>query len=196
MSEEIKLKPKIVLRRKQEPAVFTFNGLLKVKCSWKEGIVSSDLDLCMFYKRKDGQSGGVFSKLYRQKKSDEGTLEQFPYMLHKGDVKASSDAPYAEEQINVSSLDEIDTAYVCVLAYDAAIEGEEVSFAGCEAKVELMSDAGDYLEVPLDESLPGSLCLICTIKNEQGENSVINSGTIMDLSSAVEKIPGFELLIQ
>lgn len=196
MSEEIKLKPKIVLRRKQAPAAFTFNGLLKVKCSWKLGVVSSDLDLCLFYKRKDGQTGGVFSKDYRQKKSDEGTLEQFPYMLHKGDVKATPDAPYAEEQINVANLDEIETAYICVLAYDAAVEGEEVSFEGCDGKVELMSDAGDYLEAPLDEAAIGHLCLICTIENNEGENSVRNISEIMDLATAVDKIPGFKLLIQ
>lgn len=196
MSEEIKLRQKIVLRRKHEPVAFTFNGLLKVKCSWREGGVSSDLDLCMFYKRKNGESGGVFSRLYRQKKSDEGSLTEFPFMLHKGDVKADQSNPVAEEQINVAKLDDIETAYVCVLAYDAALEGEDVSFAGCEGRAELMSDAGDYLEVPLDATSSGQLCLVCTIKNEDGENSVVNVSEVMDLSTALNKIPGFELLIQ
>lgn len=66
-NKEVKLKKKIVLRQKKDIAAFTFNGLLKVKCSWEEGGVSSDLDLCLFFKRKDGQVGGVFAKEYRQK---------------------------------------------------------------------------------------------------------------------------------
>ena len=49
-NKEVKLKKKIVLRQKKDIAAFTFNGLLKVKCSWEEGGVSSDLDLCLFFK--------------------------------------------------------------------------------------------------------------------------------------------------
>ena len=195
-NKEVKLKKKIVLRQKKDIAAFTFNGLLKVKCSWEEGGVSSDLDLCLFFRRKDGQVGGVFAKEYRQKKSDEGCLSEFPFMLHKGDVKSSPDSPLAEEQINIASLNGIDTAYVCVLAYDAALNGEEVSFAGCNGKVELMSDSGDYLEVPIDTDKSGHLYLICTIKNENGINSVMNEGNIMDLSTAYNKIPAFSFICE
>ena len=117
-------------------------------------------------------------------------------MLHKGDVKSSPESPLAEEQINIASLNDIDTAYVCVLAYDAARNGEEVSFAGCNGKVELMSDSGDYLEVPIDTDKSGHLYLICTIKNENGINSVMNEGNIMDLSTAYNKIPAFSFICE
>ena len=79
---EVQLKRKITLRRKEKPAEFTFDGLLKVKLLWQS---KTDLDLCIFFKRKDGQIGGVFSSAFRQKKSDLGNLSEFPFMLHKGD---------------------------------------------------------------------------------------------------------------
>ena len=75
MAEEVKLKKKITLRRKQEEATFTFEGRLRVDLYWKVG---TDLDLCLFFRKKDGEVGGVFSNEYRQKKSDLGSLEKFP----------------------------------------------------------------------------------------------------------------------
>ena len=51
---EVQLKRKITLRRKEKPAEFTFDGLLKVKLLWQS---KTDLDLCIFFKRKDGQIG-------------------------------------------------------------------------------------------------------------------------------------------
>ena len=80
--EGVQLKRKVTLRRKEKPAEFTFSGLLKVKLLWQS---STDLDLCMFFKKKDGEVGGVFSSAFRQKKSDLGSLTEFPFMLHKGD---------------------------------------------------------------------------------------------------------------
>lgn len=46
---EVQLKRKITLRRKEKPAEFTFDGLLKVKLLWQS---KTDLDLCIFFKRK------------------------------------------------------------------------------------------------------------------------------------------------
>lgn len=65
MAEEVKLKRKITLRRKQEEAAFTFGGKLKVNLYWTS---ETDLDLCLFFRKKDGEVGGVFSNEYRQKK--------------------------------------------------------------------------------------------------------------------------------
>ena len=50
---EVTLKKKITLRRKEEQAAFTFSGKLKVKLIWSS---DTDLDLCLFFKKKDGQS--------------------------------------------------------------------------------------------------------------------------------------------
>lgn len=190
---EVQLKRKITLRRKEKPAEFTFNGLLKVKLLWQS---KTDLDLCLFFVKKDGQVGGVFSSAFRQKKSDLGSLDKFPFMLHKGDEPEPAEGGESVEQINIGNLDEIDTARICVLNYSKAIDGEEVNFAQDSGRVEIMSDSGDYFEVVIDASETGHVYYVCSIKNKGQENSVVNEGVVMDLGTAFDKIPGFSLICE
>ena len=178
---EITLKKKITLRRKEEQAAFTFSGKLKVKLIWSS---DTDLDLCLFFKKKDGSIGGVFSNEYRGKKSDLGDLSKFPFMLHMGDNKEP--APGGEET---------DTAYVCIVNYNAAVEGEDVTYADEGGRVELQSDSGDYLEVLADSKEEGHVYCVCSIKNKDGVYALKNESNVMDLSTAYEKIPGFELIV-
>ena len=189
---EVQLKRKITLRRKEKPAEFTFDGLLKVKLLWQS---KTDLDLCIFFKRKDGQIGGVFSSAFRQKKSDLGNLSEFPFMLHKGDEAEPAPGGESTEQINIASLNDIDTAHVCVLNYSKAIDGEEVNFAQDSGRVEITSDSGDYLEVLADSKEEGHVYCVCSIKNKDGVYALKNESNVMDLSTAYEKIPGFELIV-
>ena len=191
--EGVQLKRKVTLRRKEKPAEFTFTGLLKVKLLWQS---STDLDLCLFFKKKDGEVGGVFSSAFRQKKSDLGSLTEFPYMLHKGDEAEPEAGGESVEQINIANLNEIDTAYICVLNYGTAIEGEEVNFAHDSGRIEIMSDNGDYFEVVIDAEQQGHVYHVCSIKNHEGENSVMNEGVVMDLGTAFDKIPGFSLICE
>lgn len=191
--EGVQLKRKVTLRRKEKPAEFTFTGLLKVKLLWQS---STDLDLCIFFKKKDGEVGGVFSSAFRQKKSDLGSLTEFPYMLHKGDEAEPEAGGESVEQINIANLNEIDTAYICVLNYGKAIEGEEVNFAHDSGRIEIMSDNGDYFEVVIDAEQHGHVYHVCSIKNHEGENSVMNEGVVMDLGTAFDKIPGFSLICE
>ncbi|HCZ22802.1 MAG TPA: hypothetical protein DHU72_05165 [Rikenellaceae bacterium] len=188
---EVQLKKKVTLKKKGETAAFTFDGKLKVKLYWSS---DTDLDLCIFFKRKDGEVGGVFSNEYRGKKKDLGTLETFPYMLHLGDSKEPAAGNEETEQINVASLNEIDEAYVLVVNYGAAIEGEDVTFAEEGGRVELQSDSGDYLEVPADSTDEGPVYCVCSIKNEGGKNTLKNESRVMDLPKAFEEIPGFSLI--
>ena len=76
----VTLKKKITLKRKGEAADFTFSGKLKVKLFWSS---PTDLDLCLFFKKKNGEVGGIFSNEYRGRKSDLGNLNEFPYMIIK-----------------------------------------------------------------------------------------------------------------
>lgn len=191
--EGVQLKRKVTLRRKEKPAEFTFTGLLKVKLLWKS---STDLDLCIFFKKKDGEAGGVFSSAFRQKKSDLGSLTEFPYMLHKGDEAEPEAGGESVEQINIANLNEIDTAYVCVLNYSKAVDGEEINFSQDSGRVEIQSDSGDYFEVTIDSDQPGHVYHVCSIKNKDGENSVTNEGMVMDLGTAFDKIPGFSLICE
>ena len=192
-NKDVKLKKKVRLRRKEKPAEFTFSGLLKVKLLWQS---STDLDLCMFFKEKNGEVGGVFSSAFRQKKSDLGSLTEFPFMLHLGDKPEPAEGGESTEQINVANLNEIDTAYVCVLNYSKAIDGEEVCFAQDSGRVEIVSDSGEYLEVLIDSADQGHVYHVCSIKNSDGVNSVMNEGVVMDLGTAFDKIPGFSLICE
>lgn len=188
---EVTLKRKITLKRKGETATFTFSGKLKVKLFWSS---STDLDLCLFFKRKDGQVGGVFSNEYRSNMKDLGSLNEFPFILHMGDNKEPSPGSEETEQINIANLDQIDTAYICIVNYDAAIEGRDVTYADEGGRVELQSDSGDYLEVPADSTDHGHVYCVCSIKNQDGNNALKNESRVMDLSTAFNEIPGFALI--
>lgn len=190
---EVKLKKKICLKRKEKPAEFVFTKYLKIKLLWK---TKTDLDLCIFFTTKDGQAGGVFSSMFRQKKSDMGSLEEFPYMEHTGDKAEPSEGGESVEQINTAKLDDIDTANVVVLNYGKAIDGEEVNFAQDSGRVEIQSSEGDYFEVAIDADQPGHVYHVCSIKNRDGKNGVVNEGVVMDLGTAFERIPGFSLICE
>ena len=188
---EVKLKKKITLRRKQEECAFTFTGKLKVKLFWSS---STDLDLCLFFKKKNGEVGGVFSNEYRGKRSDLGSLEQFPFMLHLGDNKEPAPGGEETEQINIASLADIEQAFICIVNYDAAIDQRDVTYADEGGRVELQSDSGDYLEVLADSKDEGHVYCVCSIKNNDGEYALKNESRVMDLSSAFDDVPGFALI--
>lgn len=189
---EVKLKKKITLRRKQEEATFTFEGRLRVDLYWTVG---TDLDLCLFFRKKDGEVGGVFSNEYRQKKSDLGSLEKFPFIRHDGDVKKPGEVE-AHEQINIAKLDDIDEAFVCIVNYDAAIEGDDVTYAEEGGRIEVKSDSGDYLEVLADSEDEGHVYCVCSIKNKGGEFALKNESRVMSLGKAADEIPGFLLICE
>ena len=188
---EVKLKKKITLRRKQEECAFTFTGKLKVKLFWSS---STDLDLCLFFKKKNGEVGGVFSNEYRGKRSDLGSLEQFPFMLHLGDNKEPAPGGDETEQINIASLADIEQAFICIVNYDAAIDQRDVTYADEGGRVELQSDSGDYLEVLADSKDEGHVYCVCSIKNNDGEYALKNESRVMDLATAFDDVPGFALI--
>lgn len=189
---EVKLKKKICLKRKEKPAEFVFTKYLKIKLLWK---TKTDLDLCIFFTTKDGQAGGVFSSMFRQKKSDMGSLEEFPYMEHTGDKAEPSEGGESVEQINIAKLDDIDTAYICIVNYGAAIEGDDVTYADEGGRVEIQSDSGDYLEVPADSKDEGHVYCVCSINNNNGEFALKNESRVMSLDEAYKQIPGFSLIV-
>ena len=188
---EVKLKKKITLRRKQEECAFTFSGKLKVKLFWSS---STDLDLCLFFKKKDGEVGGVFSNEYRGKKSDLGSLDKFPFMLHLGDNKEPAPGGEETEQINIASLADIEQAFVCIVNYDAAIDQRDVTYADEGGRVEVQSDSGDYLEVLADSKDEGHVYCLSSIKNNDGDYALKNESRVMDLATAFDDIPGFSLI--
>ena len=189
---EFKLKKKVTLRNKQEQVNFTFNDMLKIKLFWE---TFDMFDLALFFKKKDGSVGGVFSSDYRGKKSDLGSLDQFPYILHLGDdAKEPIDDFGATEQINVASLEEIDEAYVCFVNYGAAINELDATYSEGDARIEIQCDSGDYFEILAESPESGPVYYVCSIKNSDGIYTLKNASQVMNLERAFKDIPGFALI--
>ncbi|MBD8982397.1 MAG: hypothetical protein EGR83_10195 [Bacteroides cellulosilyticus] len=188
---EITLKPKITLRKKSDSATFSFNERVIVTLLWSS---ETDLDLCLFFKKKNGEVGGVFSDEYRQNRDDLGALNKFPFIMHSGDAKEPQPGGEESEEIKIAKLDDIAEAYVVIVNYGAAIDNEPVTFNEHSGKVILKSDTGDNLEVLADASDKGHVYLVCSIKNDGASKTLKNEKEVMDLGAAFSRIPGFKLI--
>lgn len=181
------IKPKITVK---EVAPFEFNEQLKIKMMWSS---QTDLDLCLFFKKKDGEVGGMFSNDYCNKISDHGSLEKFPYIRLMFDLKEPPIGDEEVQQIYVTDLSAIAEAYVCIVNYDAAVNPHDVTFEKEGGRVELLADTGRYLEVIADSKEQGTVYLVCSIKNDNGY-FLKSEGRVMDIEDAFTQIPGFSLI--
>lgn len=186
---EVTLKPKVTLKRKGESAPFTFKERLQIEMVWN---TETDLDLCLFWKTKDGKEGGVFSNEYNQNIADLGSLDKFPFILHTGDEKTPRPGGESNEQIKVKNIDALAELYVVVLNYDAAIEAQNVTFSNHSGRVEITTDTGDNFEVPVDDSRAGHVYIVCKIENSDVGKKASNKGDVLTLGQAFNQIPGFK----
>jgi len=187
---EVTLKKKVTLRRKSDSALFTFDEKLQIDMKWS---TNTDLDLCLFWKTKSGEIGGVFSDGFRQNKQDLGSLENFPFIEHKGDELAPKEGE-SQETIRVKSIDSLSELYVVVLNYEKAIDSIPSTFQEDSGRVEITTDKGDNLEVLVDAEESGHVYVVCKIENSDDGKKAINMREVMTLGQAFEKIPGFELI--
>ncbi|MDY4521433.1 MAG: hypothetical protein SPE05_08720 [Bacteroidales bacterium] len=191
---KVELKTKQTLKGKGEAIGFSFSEDLKVSLFWSS---KTDLDLCLFYRKKEGGVGGVFAEKYRNRKDDMGSLNKFPFIELIKDQNQPEEDNEAEEQIFIRNLDEIDEAYIVVINYNSAKENKNVTFADEGGRIELKTHEGAFLEVRADSEAPGFVYCVCYIKNVDGENTLIKCGgdemhpEVMDLETAFKKIPGF-----
>ncbi len=188
---EVTLKPKVTLKRKGEAAPFTFNEKLQIEMIWSS---ETDLDLCLFWKTKEGQEGGVFSNEYNQNMDDLGSLDKFPFIKHSGDAKVPRPGGEENEEIKVKNIDALSELYVVVVNYDAVIAGKNVTFSEHSGRVEITTDTGDNFEVPIDDARAGHIYVVCKIENTDAGKKAINKGDVMSLGTAFSQIPGFKLI--
>jgi hypothetical protein len=188
---EVTLKKKVTLRRKSDSALFTFDEKLQIDMKWS---TDTDLDLCLFWKTKNGEIGGVFSDGYRQNREDLGSLDKFPFIKHEGDEFASEEGGESQETIKIKSIDTLSELYVIVLNYEKAIESIPSTFQQDSGRVEITTDKGDNLEVLVDAEESGHVYVVCKIENSDSGKKAINMREVMDLGDAFNKIPGFELI--
>jgi hypothetical protein len=188
---EVTLKPKVTLKRKGEAAPFTFNERLQIEMVWSS---DTDLDLCLFWKTKDGREGGVFSNEYNQNMDDLGALDKFPFIKHSGDEKTPRPGGESNEQIKVKNIDALSELHVVVLNYDAAIDNQNVTFNEHTGRIEITTDTGDNFEVPVDDNRAGHVYVVCKIENTDAGKKAINKGDVLTLGQAFSQIPGFKLI--
>lgn len=188
----IKIRPKIQIANKQQ-AGFSFNERIIITLDWA---TETDLDLCMFFRTKDGKDGGVFSNEYRGRKSDLGSLEKFPFIEHSGDEKDPVPGAASSEEIKIAKLDEIESAYILVVNYTAAKDEEAVTFSEHSGKLTLRSDNEDQadLEINVDSSDEGQVYYVGKISKDENSYVLSNECKVMFLGDAFDEIPGFSLI--
>ena len=187
-----KIKTKVSIRPKMA-ASFSFNERIKITLSWK---TDTDLDLCVFFKTKQGSEGGVFSNEYRGRKSDLGYLDKFPFIKHSGDDKEPVPGVESSEEIKIASLEEIESAYIAIVNYTAALEEESVTFSEHSGKLLLQSDNEDQddLEIDVSSSEEGQVYYVGQITKDGDSFSLSNECKVLFLGDAFEEIPGFNLI--
>lgn len=187
----ITLEKKIILRRKDEQTTLNFSRELKVKLLWKS---KTDLDLCLFFVKRNGEVGGVFPDEYIVEKRNLKSFEKLPFMLHcNGYVNQSQVDGENIDQIRIFNFDEIDEAYICVINYDAVMSNVDKTFMN-DTHVIMDSDSNDFVDILVDSAEKGSICYVCSIKNENSKYVLKNVSRLVNVEEAYNDIPGFSLI--
>lgn len=99
------------------------------------------------------------------------------------------------EQVFISKLEHIESAYIVVICYDAVIENMGISFKKENACLKIISDNCDIIEFPILSEKKGSVCLIGTISNDNKGFSIEYMCSCIDLQTAISYIPGFKKIV-
>ncbi len=187
--------------REKSGVIFTFKDEMNVRLFWKaaKSVERSarDLDLCLFYCRTDGRLGGVFSDEYRDSPNDLGSLDRFPYILHRGDHILRTSTGDAGEKIEIVKLDEIESACICVVDYEAALNGLPALFDDARAYVEFSTREGDNHRCNLKSPDSGAVYWVASIcKGADGLQCLKRKRKVLSVAEAAEHIPGFKLICQ
>ena len=178
------IKRKIKIAKKQAVG-FSFDERIVVTLSWA---TETDLDLCIFFKTTDGKEGGIFSNEYRGRKSDLGFLDKFPFIKHSGDAKEPVPGAASSEEIKIAKLDDIESAYILVVNYTAALEEESVTFSEHSGKLVLRSDNKDQadLEIDVNSDDEGQIYFLGKIEKDGDAYTLSNECKVMYLADAFD----------
>ena len=189
---EVILKEKVTLERKEETVPFTFDERMEIDLVWSS---FTDLDLCLFWKTKDGNEGGVFSNEYNRNMDDLGSLDKFPFILHLRNEKKPRQGVESYDKIKVKNIDAFSELYICVVNYEAAAEEYHTTFSRYYGRVEITTDEGDCVEIPMNAPEEGHVYLVCKIDNSDPDNKVINNeARVLSVGQSFRQIPGFKLI--
>jgi len=128
---------------------------LLITLSWT---IEADFDLAAVYETKDGRTGIVYF-------NDLGDMNNFPFMQLSGDEGVGDSGGDNEEQMRITSLDEMKYVWIICWDYTKVTEGGPARFDGSDAKISVMDDKGDTHDVKLEAGSMGNTALVATIDN-------------------------------
>jgi tellurite resistance protein TerA len=139
---------------------------IKVKLTWTKGV---DLDLYAFYKTRAGN----FDKVYFANK---GSLHSHPYIYLDRDAGVGNTAGQNEENLTITRMDDLDYILISVNIFRFfGFMSKGDNFARYDGRVNLQTNDGHSIEVPLISEETGKWCVIAKIDNTNPrEPKVIN----------------------
>lgn len=146
----MQLKPKVTLQQKGEEAYISLQQLI-VTLKWTAPV---DLDLLAFYRAKDGRVGAVYY-------AEMGDMNTFPYMALDEDMGVGDTGGDNEENLRITKLDDMSDVLIVTSIYNKP----DSSFGRYDARVTLVTDKGDNIEVPLTAPETGQWCVVAHIDN-------------------------------
>jgi len=165
----MELKPKVTLKQKGDSAGLQLKqkGATSVhaKLTWTKAV---DMDLHCFYRTKDGAFGHVYF-------GDKGKAGEPPYIVLDEDAGVGNTAGDNEENIRIEQLDHLDSLIIAtnIFKFFGFLSKGE-NFAKYDGRVEVTTNAGDVIEVPLTSEELGKWCVIAKIDNTSSAPKVIN----------------------
>lgn len=148
-----------------------------------------DLDLALFYQTKDNQSNGVCSMEYTGKKESEGCLEQFPHIKYMHDYDLN-----CLEKIIISSLQDMNSIYICAIDYSSAINGEGTDFSSLGGRLDFVTNNKLLHSIHMDNYKTGYVYLLCRIFLNEGRFWLEEINDVLSLEEAYNNIPGFSAI--
>ena len=185
----VELKAKVTLAKKGDSAHISVKQLM-CTLKWTKDV---DLDLMVFYKAKDGRTGGVISDSYPG--GSLGNLNSFPFIQLSGDAGVGAKGGENEEVVRITKLDDMLEIFICTLNYTDASEKKDVSFDAYDGSVTVMDDKGESIVIPLSAKEKGHVAVIARIDNSSPMGAkLVNENKIVDLGTFISTVPGANIL--
>lgn len=175
---------------KNESVEFLHQGLFDIILGWDE-CVNANYDLCVFFRKKDKSTGGVFTRDYSSLgKQTEGTLGSFPNIYLMGEDRMCPQYDL-EEIVRIANLNSMDEVYLVAVDYDAYCQ----NLNGFDMPVTLVTtDTNPLVKIDYLKSQQehGTVLFLATLKEtNNGVILITNKSKLMSLEDAYMEIPGF-----
>ena len=185
MNDEIQTRPKIVLNEKRNSQVLFDNECL-ITLEWDSSV---DLDLHLFYRKKDGKpvNDSPAAKLLNEKfgnrtslTSPDDGIVNFSYrgsLVNYPFIKFETDKP-KHKSFRISRLDEQDHILIVVNIFN-----KNTNFTRHKGVVTVLNGDQD-IDIPLTNNTAGNHCVVAKIKCTRENQAVLSN-----INQIVKELP-------